>query len=248
MKTETDKMADERPARLTGNKKKKYVRGMFDNIAHRYDFLNHLLSGGIDWYWRKRTVDILQPQDYEKALDVATGTGDLAFALRTHSNAKIYGLDFSMNMLRLNKEKQQEKEEQQHQILCADAEKMPFPDNSFDVITISYGIRNVGNMESALEELYRVLKPGGRLGVLEFSQPENSIFKKMYYFYFRNIMPAIGYVFSGNREAYNYLQESVSRFPSRADFSRTLEVVGFRKVQNYTMTMGISVLYLGFKN
>lgn len=240
-------MTDERPSRLTGSKKKRYVRSMFDNIAHRYDFLNHLLSGGIDWYWRKRTVDILQPQSYETVLDVATGTGDLAFSLRTHSRAKIYGLDFSMNMLRLNKEKQSDREEQQHELIGADIEKLPFLDNSFEVITIAYGIRNVGNMEAALVELYRVLKPGGRIGVLEFSQPENTLFKRMYYFYFKHIMPAIGYVFSGNRAAYNYLQESVSRFPSRADFSRTLEFVGFQKVQSYTMTMGISVLYLGFK-
>ena len=241
-------MTDDRPAHLTGSKKKKYVRNMFDNIAHRYDFLNHLLSGGIDWYWRKRTVDILQPQDYETVLDVATGTGDLAFSLLTHSDARILGLDFSMNMLQLNLQKQEDKPELQHDLIDADIEKLPFPSNSFEVITIAFGIRNVGNMEAALEELYRVLKPGGRLGILEFSQPENQLFKRMYYFYFRKIMPVIGYVFSGNRTAYNYLQESVSRFPSRADFSKTLEFVGFRKLQSYTMTMGISVLYLGFKN
>jgi demethylmenaquinone methyltransferase/2-methoxy-6-polyprenyl-1,4-benzoquinol methylase len=240
-------MTDDSPAKLTGQNKKRYVRNMFDSIAHRYDFLNHLLSGGIDWYWRKRTVDILQPQEYEKLLDVATGTGDLAFSIRSHSESKIYGLDFSFNMLQLNQEKSKHKHIDDYELVCGDAEVLPFPDRSFDVITISYGIRNVGNMESALKELYRVLKPGGRLGILEFSQPENQMFKNIYYFYFRNIMPAIGYVFSGNKDAYNYLQESVSKFPSRADFSRTLEAIGFDSVHNYTMTMGISTLYIGFK-
>jgi len=235
------------PAHLTGSKKKKYVKSMFDSIAHRYDFLNHLISGGIDWYWRKRTVDILQPQEYEMVLDVATGTGDLAYSILTHSKARVYGLDFAMNMLELNKEKMQQKDSQRYSLICGDAEILPLDSDTFDVITISYGIRNVGELEAALQELYRVLKPGGRIGILEFSQPENEMFKRMYYFYFRNIMPAIGYVFSGNKDAYNYLQESVSNFPSRADFSRTLDAVGFESVHNYTMTMGISTLYIGFK-
>lgn len=245
MRTETD--MNDSPAHYTGKEKKQYVRGMFDSIAHRYDFLNHLLSGGIDWYWRKRTVDILQPQEYEKALDVATGTGDLAYSILTHSDAKVYGLDFAMEMLRLNQDKVGDEHADRYELIGGDAEKLPFPSNTFDIITIAYGIRNVGNLENALGELYRVIKPGGRVGILEFSQPENKAFKHVYYFYFRNIMPAIGFVFSGNRDAYNYLQESVSKFPSRADFSRTLESVGFDSVHNYTMTMGISTLYIGFK-
>ena len=240
-------MPEQSPAHYTGPRKKKYVRSMFDSIAHRYDFLNHLLSGGIDWYWRKRTVDILQPQEYERVLDVATGTGDLAFSILNYSDANVYGVDFSMNMLFLNQEKIEHRGIDGFELLCGDAEQLPIASESVDVITIAYGIRNVGNMENALRELYRVLKPGGRLGVLEFSQPENMAFKQMYYFYFRKIMPAIGYVFSGNKDAYNYLQESVSKFPSRADFSRTLEVIGFDSVHNYTMTMGISTLYIGFK-
>ncbi|MCF7803881.1 MAG: bifunctional demethylmenaquinone methyltransferase/2-methoxy-6-polyprenyl-1,4-benzoquinol methylase UbiE [Candidatus Marinimicrobia bacterium] len=238
---------DKPPAQLTGQNKKQYVRGMFDSIAHRYDFLNHLLSGGIDWYWRKRTVDILQPQEYERVLDVATGTGDLAYSILSHSDAQVFGLDFAMRMLRLNKEKVSDEDDDRYNLIGGDAEKLPFGTGTFDIITIAYGIRNMGNMESALAELYRVLKPGGRVGVLEFSQPENRAFKQVYYFYFRNIMPAIGFVFSGNRDAYNYLQESVSKFPSRADFSRALEAVGFDSVHNYTMTMGISTLYIGFK-
>lgn len=237
----------ETPSHLTGQKKKKYVRGMFDSIAHRYDFLNHLLSGGIDWYWRKRTVDILQPQKYEKVLDVATGTGDLAYSILSQSDAKVYGLDFAKQMLFLNREKIDDQHTERYELIGGDIEQLPLPSNTFNVITIAYGIRNVGHLEDALHELYRVLKPGGRLGVLEFSQPENRAFKHVYYFYFRNIMPAIGFVFSGNRDAYNYLQESVSKFPSRADFSRTLEAVGFDSVHNYTMTMGISTLYIGFK-
>jgi len=235
------------PARLTGTGKKTYVQTMFNSIAHRYDFLNHLLSGGIDWYWRKRTVDILQPQRYEKVLDVATGTGDLAYSILTHSTTTVYGLDFALNMLELNRDKMKPEFESAYKLICGDAETLPFESDSFDIITISYGIRNVGDMESALEEFHRVLKPGGRIGILEFSQPENQMFKRMYYFYFRNIMPAIGYVFSGNKDAYNYLQESVSRFPSRADFSRALDTIGFESVHNYTMTMGISTLYIGFK-
>ncbi len=180
-------------------------------------------------------------------LDVATGTGDLAYSILTHSKARVYGLDFAMNMLELNKEKMQQTDGDRYSLICGDAECLPLGSNTFDVITISYGIRNVGELEAALQELYRVLAPGGRIGILEFSQPENEMFKRMYYFYFRNIMPAIGYVFSGNKDAYNYLQESVSNFPSRADFSRTLAAVGFESVHNYTMTMGISTLYIGFK-
>lgn len=236
------------PARYSGTKKKTYVQTMFNSIAHRYDFLNHLLSGGIDWYWRKRTVDILQPQVYEKVLDVATGTGDLAYSILTHSKTSVYGLDFALNMLELNREKMKPEFSPSYRLICGDAETLPFETSSFDIITISYGIRNVGNMEAALAEFYRVLKPGGRVGILEFSQPENQMFKRMYYFYFRNIMPAIGYVFSGNKDAYNYLQESVRRFPSRADFSRAMDTIGFDSVHNYTMTMGISTLYIGFKS
>ncbi len=221
---------------------------MFDSIAHRYDFLNHLLSGGIDWYWRKRAVDILQPQEYELVLDVATGTGDLAYSILSHSKARVCGLDFALNMLELNQEKMNKIDGHRYSLACGDAESLPFESDQFDVITISYGIRNVGNMEQALTELFRVLKPGGRIGILEFSQPENQMFKRMYYFYFKNIMPAIGFVFSGNKDAYNYLQESVSRFPSRSDFSRTLDAIGFESVHNYTMTMGISTLYIGFKS
>ncbi len=235
------------PSSLTGTSKKRYVRSMFDSIAHRYDFLNHLLSGGIDWYWRKRTVDILQPQEYEKVLDVATGTGDLAYSILSHSKATVYGLDFAVNMLTLNYEKRDNADRHRYFLLGGDAESLPVESDSFDIITISYGIRNVGDMEVALREMYRVLKPGGRVGILEFSQPENEMFKRMYYFYFRNIMPAIGYVFSGNKDAYKYLQESVSKFPSRADFSRTMDAIGFESVHNYTMTMGISTLYIGFK-
>jgi len=241
-------MTQNSPAQYTGSKKKRYVRSMFDSIAHRYDFLNHLLSGGIDWYWRKRTVDILQPQSYEKVLDVATGTGDLAYAIKSNAESEVYGLDFALNMLHLNKEKASDKGVESFSLICGDAEDLPVPSESFDIITIAYGIRNMGSMERTLEELHRVLKPNGRIGILEFSQPESKFFKRMYYFYFRNIMPAIGYLFSGNKDAYNYLQESVSKFPSRADFSRALETIGFESVHNYTMTMGICTLYIGFKS
>ena len=241
-------MTEESPAQYTGPKKKRYVRSMFDSIAHRYDFLNPLLSGGIDWYWRKRTVDLLHPQSFERVLDVATGTGDMAFTILNNTDSEVYGLDFALKMLSLNKEKAQDKGVTDYQLLCGDAEQLPVRSETFDLITIAYGIRNMGTMEQTLEELYRILKPNGRVGILEFSQPKNALFKRLYYFYFRNIMPAIGYLFSGNRDAYNYLQESVSKFPSRVDFSRAMEAIGFKSVHNYTMTMGICTLYIGFKN
>lgn len=231
----------------SGDAKKEQVQSMFDGIAGRYDFLNHFLSFGIDLYWRKQSVKSLLLRDGEVLLDVATGTGDQGFTALKAVRIKVVGLDFSFNMLELARKKIMKRGlSERFEVVQGDAERLPFPDNSFEALSISYGIRNVGTISAALSEFYRVLKPGGRVAILEFAEPEGWFFGRLYRFYFDHILPKLAGMMS-SKSAYSYLPESVRHFPDRSDFKDLLSAEGFGDVKHRDLTFGISALYNGIK-
>jgi demethylmenaquinone methyltransferase/2-methoxy-6-polyprenyl-1,4-benzoquinol methylase len=226
-----------------GDEKKVQVEAMFDGIARRYDFLNHFLSFGIDFYWRRQVIKTLKLKDGQRLLDVATGTGDQGFAALKAADIEVVGADFSAGMLEFAREKIEKRGlAQQFRVIQADAENLPFEDASFDALTISYGIRNVGHIEVALAEFQRVLKPGGRLAILEFSEPQGPFFSRLYRFYFDHILPPLASLFS-RRSAYTYLPESVSHFPSRNDFKDLLRQAGFGDVVHKDLTFGVTTIF-----
>lgn len=183
--------------------KKKQVEQMFDNISGKYDLLNRILSMGIDVQWRKKVVKSVKNEKPNTILDIATGTGDLAIAMAKATDAKITGFDLSAGMLEVGKKKVAEQNLQnQIEMIQGDAENMPFEDNSFDVITVAFGVRNFENLEKGLDDIYRVLKPGGKFIILEFSQPESFPMKQLYGFYSRAILPQIGKKISKDQSAY----------------------------------------------
>jgi len=231
----------------SGDQKKTQVQSMFDGIARRYDFLNHFLSLGVDLYWRKQSVKSLQLQDGELLLDVATGTGDQGFTALKAAKIRVVGLDFSFNMLEIAQEKIQKRGlSQRFEVIQGDAENLPFGDDSFDALTISYGIRNVGTISAALTEFYRVLKPGGRLSILEFAEPEGWFFGRLYRFYFDHILPRLAGMMS-SKSAYTYLPESVRHFPTRDEFKGLLKAEGFEAVKHKDLTFGVTAIYNGVK-
>jgi len=223
------------------------IRDMFDAIAPRYDLLNRLLSLGIDRRWRTFAVGQLQVPAGGKVLDVATGTGDVALevAFRTPDSVRIVGEDFTQGMLVHGREKIQ-KSPYRHRIHLVNApcEAMPHPSSTFDGVTIAFGIRNVVDRPAGLREMCRVLKPGGRAVILEFSNPPSRLFKALYYFYFRRILPAIGGLFS-QRSAYQYLPDSVLEFPDREVFKKMMAEAGFSEVRHFDLTFGIATVYVG---
>ena len=222
------------------------IRDMFSAIAPRYDFLNRLLSLGIDRGWRRTLTRMALKHDTAAILDVACGTGDVSLALRRQAPAaRIIGLDFSQAMLDLAKVKI-ENESAKIELVAASAEKLPFPATDFDLVTIAFGIRNVVDKQMALGEFFRVLKPQGRLAVLEFSQPDYAWLRVLYNFYFFKILPLIGGLFA-RRSAYRYLPESVAKFPSRDEFVAWLQEAGFTDCRYHSLTFGIATLYLAEK-
>lgn len=227
--------------------KKEEVRAMFNNIAPQYDFLNHFLSFGIDFYWRRKTIKHLKSFHPEHTLDIATGTGDLAIlAARKKASKKISGIDISIAMLHVGKEKVRKKDlENVITLDFGDSENIPFYDNTFDAAMVAYGVRNFGDLEKGISEIQRSLKPNSPLLVLEFSQPENKIFRALYKFYSFNILPIIGRIISHNSTAYQYLPESVSKFPSGKDFELIMKKCGFVETKVIPLTFGISTLYIG---
>jgi demethylmenaquinone methyltransferase / 2-methoxy-6-polyprenyl-1,4-benzoquinol methylase len=228
--------------------KKNQVASMFNNIAWRYDFLNHFLSFGIDNYWRRRTINELKKYHPKVILDVATGTGDLAIAALQLNPEKVYGIDISTDMLNIGKKKiKQKKLNHVIELLESDSENLFFESNKFDAITVSFGVRNFENLEKGLAEIYRVLKPGGMAAVLEFSKPKNKIVYSLYQFYSTKICPHIGKVISKDEAAYNYLHESVEAFPSGNAFVKILQQAGFSKVEQKPLTFGIVSIYLAKK-
>jgi len=221
---------------------------MFDNVAGNYDFLNHLLSMGIDIIWRKKTIKSIKSVQPKVILDVATGTGDLAIETTKLNPDKIIGLDLSQKMLDLGIEKvKQKKLEHIISFVKGDSENLPFENNSFDAITVAYGVRNFENLDAGLSEMFRVLKPGGRLAVLEFSKPTVFPVKQLFNFYFQYVCPLIGKMFSDDDRAYTYLPESVKVFPVGTEFINRLKQAGFKNTTCKQLSFGISSLYNGEK-
>ncbi len=229
--------------------KKEQIREMFDDISPRYDFLNHLLSANIDKRWRNKVVKILNRFDSASILDVATGTGDLAILEAQKTRAKkITGLDLSPKMLEVGREKVKKAGlESRIEMLVGDAENMPFDANSFDAATVAFGVRNFQDLRKGLSEIKRVLKPGGILVVLEFSQPEKFPFKQFYGFYSKTLLPVLGKIFSGNRDAYTYLPRSVEVFPYGKDFENILKETGLNPLQTEEQMWGIATIYVAQK-
>ena len=229
--------------------KKKQVAEMFDNIAPKYDFLNHFLSLNIDKIWRKKSIKLLKKSNPEILLDIATGTGDFALEIyKRLKPEKIIGIDISEGMLKVGREKIKKKgllsviEFQK-----GDSENLSFSDNYFDAVTVAFGVRNFENLEKGLFEMKRVLKPSGVLIILEFSQPEKFPIKQFYGFYSKNILPVFGKVFSKDKSAYTYLPESVNAFPYGKNFVDILKKTGFSAVKFKQFAFGISTVYYAEK-
>jgi len=226
------------------------VEATFSSVAPRYDLANHWLTGGIDFYWRKCLVDLAQKSQPTNILDLATGSGDVLFALRRGLGEKVRltGLDFCEPMLEQARAKREKKQlgSEDNQFLHGDCLQLPFADESFDLITISFGLRNLADREKGLSEMQRVLRPGGRLIVLEFSQPY-LWFRPFYYFYLRGLLPWVARWLTGDRDAYLYLGSSISEFPDRAGLCREIEQAGFSQVQAKALTFSIVSLHQGGK-
>lgn len=236
------------PYQQESGSKKEQVARMFSNISGRYDFLNHFLSLGIDRGWRKKAIAILKPSKPQSILDVATGTGDFALQALVLAPQKIVGVDISEGMLDVGKKKVREQGlEHIVSLQYGDSENLPFADNSFDAITVGFGVRNFEDLRRGLSEMYRVLKPGGKAVILEFSRPRMFPFKQVYSFYFSFILPKIGRIVSKDDSAYTYLPKSVEAFPDGADFLSILQDVGFKQNQCRSLTFGVSSIYTGTK-
>ena len=253
------------------HERKRRVQGMFNAIASRYDLLNHLLSAGIDLYWRRRALSLVRGERPARVLDLATGTGDFALAARRLKPQRVVGADVALNMLRLGSSKlgssklgSRKRGSSQVEadigaaavagtqeipltLLCADAERLPFVDDSFDLVTAAFGVRNFGDVSVGLAQAWRVLKPGGELVILEFTEPTAPVFSQLYRFYFKHILPVLGGIISGNRQAYAYLPESVAAFPQRDGFLRLMGDAGFDRERATSLTLGICAVYQGHK-
>ena len=228
--------------------KKEQIAAMFNSISGKYDFLNHFLSLGIDILWRKRAVRLLKKHQPKLILDIATGTGDFAIEALSLHPEKIIGVDISEGMLSVGREKLTKKNlTDKIELLSGDSEILPFEDNFFDAVIVSFGVRNFENLEKGLSDMLRVLKPGGKVVILEFSKPKSFPFKQIYQFYFQWILPKIGKLISKNHAAYTYLPDSVEAFPDGDDFLNILNKIGFQKNQCTPLTLGISSIYSGSK-
>ena len=228
--------------------KKEQVKQMFDAISEDYDGLNRVISFGIDLKWRRKVVSILKKKAPKNILDIATGTGDLAIAMTSTGAEKIVGLDISPGMLEVGKTKISAKNLQNTiEMVVGDSENLPFDDNTFDAVTVAFGVRNFENLEKGLGEILRVLKPQGSFVVLETSVPTKTPFKQGYRFYTKFILPTIGKIFSKDRSAYAYLSESASVFPHGQAFNNILAKIGFIGIENKPQTFGVASIYVATK-
>jgi len=228
--------------------KKEQVTQMFDTISKNYDGLNRVISFGIDVKWRERVVSILKKKQPKNILDIATGTGDLAINLVKTGARKITGLDISPGMLEVGKEKIVKKNlDDTIDMIVGDSEDLPFSENTFDAVTVAFGVRNFENLEKGLTEIYRVLKPTGTFIVLETSVPTKTPFKQGYYFYTKKILPRIGKLFSKDDVAYKYLSESAAVFPYGEAFNNILRKIGFIAIENKPQTLGVASIYVATK-
>ncbi|MGB0864762.1 MAG: bifunctional demethylmenaquinone methyltransferase/2-methoxy-6-polyprenyl-1,4-benzoquinol methylase UbiE [Saprospiraceae bacterium] len=229
--------------------KKKQISTMFNNIAPYYDLLNKVLTLGIDRTWRKKAINLLKEDNPKKLLDIATGTGDLTLEMAKRLQPEeIIGGDISTEMLAIGREKVAKAGLTEMITLKEiDSEDMPFESNTFDAITVAFGVRNFENLEKGLIEMHRVLKPKGKLVVLEFSKPTIFPFKQLFNFYFKYILPTIGKFTSKDPKAYKYLYESVQAFPDGKNFVSKLDKIGFQSTQFISLSLGICTIYLGKK-
>ena len=236
------------PYKNSALSKKEQVSEMFDNVSHNYDFLNRVMTLGIDIKWRKKVVQIVKEKNPETILDIATGTGDFAIMLSKLNPKKIVGLDLSKGMLDIGIEKIKKKNlDNLIEMVLGDSENLPFDDNSFDAITVGFGVRNFEDLDKGLQEIYRVLKPNGIFVVLETSQPDNYLIKKLFNFYSKYIIPTIGKLFSKDKKAYTYLPESAAAFPYGKMFNNILEKNGFNNATNKPLTFGAASIYTATK-
>jgi demethylmenaquinone methyltransferase/2-methoxy-6-polyprenyl-1,4-benzoquinol methylase len=228
--------------------KKEQVTKMFDAISKEYDGLNRVISFGIDVKWRNKVVEIVGETNPDSILDIATGTGDLAINLAKTEASKIIGFDISEGMLDVGRKKIEKlKLNSTIEMVLGDSEKMPFEDNSFDAITVAFGVRNFENLEKGLTEIYRVLKQGGVFVVLETSIPTKTPYKQGYKFYAKNILPFIGKLFSKDKSAYKYLSDSAAAFPYGQAFNNILHKIGFIAIENKPQTFGVASIYIAKK-
>lgn len=247
-KTKNNTLSKVTPYNKTDVGKKEQVAEMFDNIAYRYDFLNRFLSLGIDTIWRKKTINELKEIQPKKILDVATGTADLAIEALRLKPTQVVGVDISKEMLEFGRKKlKQKKYDDIIELHLGDSENLQFEDNTFDAVTVAYGVRNFENLEKGISEIYRVLKPNGKFVVLEFSNPTKFPIKQLFSFYFSYILPTLGRLVSKDTRAYTYLPESVKTFPEGKRFTNILNKTGFKQTECKELTFGISSIYTGTK-
>lgn len=221
---------------------------MFDNISDNYDGLNRVISLGTDVKWRKKVVAAVAAKNPESILDIATGTGDLAIQMVPTGAKRIVGLDLSEGMLKVGRQKISAKHlDTNIEMIQGDSENLPFEENSFDAITVAFGVRNFENLEKGLEEIFRVLKPGGIFVILETSVPTKFPYKQGYHLYSNLVLPVIGKLFSKDKDAYSYLSESAANFPFGLAFNNILEKIGFKDVENLPQTFGVSTIYIASK-
>lgn len=237
------------PDKKSGQDKKEQVAAMFNDIAFRYDFMNRFLTAGVDIRWRKKAIRQLKDIQPQLVLDVATGTGDVA--IMTHQlikPKKIIGIDISDGMLELGREKiRKQGLEQVIELQHGDSETIHFPNNHFDAITVAFGVRNFAHLDKGLKEMHRVLRPGGKLVILEFSRPSQPLFRKMCDFYTQVITPGIGKLFAKNKDAYQYLNDSVQAFPEGQTFLTIMHEAGFTQTYLKKLSFGICTIYCGSK-
>ncbi len=232
------------PYEVKKNSKKIQIRQMFDGISTQYDMINRIISGGVDVKWRKNVVALLVPKKPQKILDVATGTGDLAVALAKTKATEIVGIDISKGMLDVGKKKI--KKSQWHKKIkmeIGDSEKISYPANYFDAVTVAFGVRNFENLDKGLLEIQRVLRPGGDLIILETAVPQKIILRKFYNFYTHFIIPFIGWVFSNDKYAYQYLSDSANAFPFGKAFNNILAKNGFIEIEDIPQSLGVASIY-----
>ena len=228
--------------------KKIQVTQMFDGISKRYDILNRIITFGIDVLWRKKVVKLLKKEKYNSLLDIATGTGDLVIELAKLDIDKIIGLDISPGMLEIGRRKVEKKQlDDRINMILGDSEALNFDNQTFDAVTIAFGVRNFENLDLGLQEIYRVLKTNGTIVILETAVPKNRFLRRLYSFYTQTIMPSIGKIFSKDRSAYQYLSDSAAIFPCGEAFNNILRKNGFIQVEDFPQTLGVSSIYFGKK-
>ncbi len=235
---------------LAGERGRDSIRELFSSIAHRYDFLNHFLSLNTDRRWRSKAAELSEIAPDAHVLDLCAGTGDLAFAFlkRLNSDGRATAVDFSRPMLELARSKATQRGERRLKLLESDALCLPFPDGSFDCVTVAFGVRNFVDLEAGLKEMHRVTRPGGRAVILEFAPPENALLRVLFVPYLRYIMPWIGGILSNFRaNAYTYLRDSIEQFPKPREICAAMQRAGWQDVQPFPLTFGMVVCYRGEK-